>query len=84
MAAERRSWPRSGDADDPVELHAEVAKESDPEASSRKLIEWADANKMRRALERWPKLDARGADADGAPEPELPKAATKAAPGEEL
>jgi hypothetical protein len=56
-----------------------------PEASSRKLIEWADANKMRRALEALAKNSTREERMQTAPpEPELPKAATKAAPGEEL
>jgi hypothetical protein len=56
-----------------------------PEESSRKLIEWADANKMRRALEALAKNSTREERMQTAPpEPALPKAATKAAPGEEL
>ena len=56
-----------------------------PEASSRKLIEWADANKMRRALEALAKNSTREERMQTAPpEPALPKAAVKAAPGEEL
>jgi hypothetical protein len=56
-----------------------------PEESSRKLIEWADANKMRRALEALAKNSTREERMQTAPpEPELPKAAAKKAPGEEL
>jgi len=56
-----------------------------PEESSRKLIEWADANKMRRALEALAKNSTREERMQTAPpEPVLPKAAVKAAPGEEL
>ena len=56
-----------------------------PEESSRKLIEWADANKMRRALEALAKNSTREERMQTAPpEPTLPKAATKVAPGEEL
>jgi hypothetical protein len=56
-----------------------------PEASSKKLIEWADANKVKRALEILAKNSTREERLQAAPpEPELPKAATKAAPGEEL
>jgi hypothetical protein len=56
-----------------------------PEESSRKLIEWADANKMRRALEALAKNSTREERMQAAPpEPALPKAAVKAAPGEEL
>jgi len=55
------------------------------EQVSRELIEWADANKMKRALEVLKKNSAREERMQTAkPEPELPKAATKAAPGEEL
>jgi hypothetical protein len=56
-----------------------------PEESSKKLIAWADANKMRRALEILAKNSTREERMQSAPpEPELPKAAVKAAPGEEL
>ena len=56
-----------------------------PEKVSRELIAWADENKMRRAMEILAKSSAREERMQAAlPEPELPKAATKAAPGEEL
>jgi hypothetical protein len=56
-----------------------------PEESSKKLIAWADANKMRRALEALAKNSTREERMQSAPpEPKLPKAAVKAAPGEEL
>jgi hypothetical protein len=56
-----------------------------PEAASKKLIEWADANKMKRALEVLAKNSTREERMQAAPpEPELPKAAVKTAPGEEL
>ena len=55
------------------------------EQISRELITWADENKMKRALEILAKSSAREERMQAAPpEPELPKAATKAAPGEEL
>jgi mobilization protein NikA len=55
------------------------------EQISRELITWADENKMKRALEILAKSSAREARTQSAqPEPALPKAATKAAPGEEL
>ena len=56
-----------------------------PEKVSRELIAWADGNKMRRALEVLAKSSTREERMQAArPEPELPKAAVKAAPGEEL
>ena len=56
-----------------------------PEASSKKLIEWADANKVKRALEILAKNSTREERMQAAPpEPTLPKAAVNAAPGEEL
>jgi len=55
------------------------------EQVSRELIEWADSNKMKRALEMLAKNSTREDRMQAAePEPELPKAATKAGPGEEL
>ena len=55
------------------------------EQVSRELIEWADSNKMKRALEVLAKNSTREERMQAAgPEPELPKTATKAAPGEEL
>ncbi len=55
------------------------------EQISRELITWADENKMKRALEILAKNSTREERMQAAPpEPELPKAATKAAPGEEL
>ena len=55
------------------------------EQISRELIAWADENKMKRAMEILAKSSAREERMQSArPEPELPKAATKAAPGEEL
>lgn len=55
------------------------------EQVSRELIEWADSNKMKRALEVLAKNSTREERMQAAQlEPELPKAATKAAPGEEL
>ena len=55
------------------------------EQVSRELIAWADENKMKRAIEILAKSSAREARMQAArPEPELPKAAVKAAPGEEL
>ena len=55
------------------------------EQVSRQLIEWADSNKMKRALEVLAKNSTREERMQTAqPEPELPKTATKAAPGEEL
>jgi hypothetical protein len=61
------------------------ARQPITEQVSRELIAWADENKMRRAMEILAKSSAREARMQSArPEPELPKAATKAAPGEEL
>jgi hypothetical protein len=55
------------------------------EQVSRELIEWADSNKIKRALEVLAKNSTREERMQTAkPEPELPKTATKAAPGEEL
>ena len=55
------------------------------EQVSRQLIEWADSNKMKRALEILAKNSTREERLQAAPpEPELPKAAAKKAPGEEL
>ena len=55
------------------------------EQVSRQLIEWADSNKMKRALEILAKNSTREERLQAAPpEPELPKAAAKRAPGEEL
>jgi len=51
-----------------------------PEASSKKLIEWADANKMRRALEVLAKSSAREERMQTAP-PRMPMDVT---PGEEM
>jgi hypothetical protein len=56
-----------------------------PEKVSRELIAWADGNKMRRALEVLAKRSTREERMQTAPpEPKLPKAAVKTAPGEEL
>ena len=61
------------------------ARQPITEQVSRELIAWADENKMRRAMEILAKSSAREERMQAAlPEPELPKAATKAAPGEEL
>jgi len=61
------------------------ARQPITEQVSRELIAWADENKMRRAMEILAKSSAREVRMQSArPEPELPKAATKAAPGEEL
>jgi hypothetical protein len=55
------------------------------EQVSRELIAWADSNKMKRALEILAKNSTREERMQTAqPEPELPKTAAKAAPGEEL
>ncbi len=55
------------------------------EQMSRELIEWADSNKMKRALDVLAKNSTREERLQTAPpEPEVPKAAAKAAPGEEL
>ena len=55
------------------------------EQISRELITWADENKMKRAMEILAKSSAREARLQSAPpEPALPKAAMKAAPGEDL
>jgi hypothetical protein len=56
-----------------------------PEASSKKLIEWADANKMRRALEVLAKSSAREERMQTAPpEPTLPRMPLDVIPGEEM
>ena len=55
------------------------------EQVSRELIEWADANKMKRALEVLAKNSTREERMQTAqPEPALPKAEPKQAPGEEF
>lgn len=55
------------------------------EQVSRELIEWADANKMKRALEVLKDSSTREERMQTAqPEPELPKAEPKQAPGEEF
>ncbi len=56
-----------------------------PEASSKKLIEWADANKMKRAFEILAKSSAREERMQtAAPEPALPQQPVAAAPGKEF
>lgn len=56
-----------------------------PEATSKKLIEWADANKMKRALEVLAKNTAREERMQAAlPEPALPRMPMDVAPGEEM
>ena len=56
-----------------------------PEESSRKLIEWADANKMKRALEVLAKNSAREERMQTAPpEPALPRMPMDVTPGEEM
>jgi hypothetical protein len=56
-----------------------------PEAASKKLIEWADANKMKRALEILAKNSAREERMQSAaPEPQLPKMPMDVTPGEEM
>ena len=61
------------------------ARQPITEQISRELIAWADENKMRRAMEILAKSSAREERMQAAPpEPELPKAAVKTAPGEEL
>jgi hypothetical protein len=56
-----------------------------PEAASKKLIEWADANKMKRALEVLAKNSAReGRMQTAPPEPALPRMPMDATPGEEM
>jgi len=56
-----------------------------PEAASKKLIEWADANKMKRALEVLAKNSAREERMQSAPpEPALPQKPVAVAPGEEM
>jgi hypothetical protein len=61
------------------------ARQPITEQISRELIAWADSNKMKRALEILAKNSAREERMQTAPpEPALPKAATKAALGEEL
>jgi hypothetical protein len=75
-----------GDADDPFELHAEGGEGTPiPEAASKKLIEWADQNKMKRALEVLAKNSAREERMQAAPpEPQLPKMPLDVTPGEEM
>ena len=61
------------------------ARQPITEQVSRELIAWADENKMRRAMEILAKSSAREERMQAAPpEPALPKAAAKSAPGEEL
>ena len=61
------------------------AKTPIPEAASRKLIEWADANKMKRALEALAKNSALEERMQVAPpEPKLPREPVPVAPGEEM
>ena len=61
------------------------ARQPITEQISRELIAWADENKMRRAMEILAKSSAREERMQAAPpEPALPQAAAKAAPGEEL
>ena len=61
------------------------ARQPITEQISRELIAWADENKMRRAMEILAKSSAREERMQAAPpEPALPKAAAKSAPGEEL
>jgi hypothetical protein len=56
-----------------------------PEAASKKLIEWADANKMKRALEVLAKNSAREERMQAAPpEPALPRMPMDVTPGEEM
>ena len=56
-----------------------------PEAASKKLIEWADQNKMKRALEVLAKNSAREERMQAAPpEPQLPKMPMEVTPGEEM
>ena len=56
-----------------------------PEATSKNLIEWADANKMKRALEVLAKNSAREERMQtAAPEPALPREPVAVAPGEEM
>jgi hypothetical protein len=56
-----------------------------PEAASKKLIEWADANKMKRALEILAKNSAREERMQTArPEPALPGMPMDVSPGEEM
>jgi len=61
------------------------ARQPITEQISRELIAWADSNKMKRALEILAKNSTREERMQAAPpEPALPQAAAKAAPGEEL
>jgi hypothetical protein len=61
------------------------ARQPITEQVSRELIAWADSNKMKRALEILAKNSTREERMQAAPpEPALPQAAVKAAPGEEL
>lgn len=56
-----------------------------PEAAGKKLIEWADQNKMRRALEVLAKNSAREERMQTAPpEPVLPEMPIDVTPGEEM
>lgn len=56
-----------------------------PEAASKKLIEWADQNKMKRALEILAKNSAREERMQAAPpEPALPRMPMDVTPGEEM
>ena len=56
-----------------------------PEAASKKLIEWADSNKMKRALEVLAKNSAREERMQAAPpEPALSKMPMDVTPGEEM
>jgi len=75
-----------GAADDPVERHAEVGEGSPmSDTSSKELIEWADANKMKRALEILAKNSAREERMQSAPlEPALPRTPTDVTPGQEI
>ncbi|MGB9028707.1 MAG: hypothetical protein WCC27_01200 [Acidobacteriaceae bacterium] len=56
-----------------------------PEESSKKLIAWADANKMKRALEILATNSAReGRMQTAPPEPTLPRMPMDVTPGEEM
>ena len=56
-----------------------------PEAASKKLIEWADANKMKRALDVLAKNSTREERMQAAPpEPALPKMPMDVTPAEEM
>jgi len=61
------------------------ARQPITEQVSRELIAWADSNKMRKALEILAKSSAREERLQSAPpEPELPQAEAKKAPGEDI